>query len=201
MSKTLETTPWELRCNNGVTTLYLARVSLSRNRTHRTLSGYPFSFPVMKPLTRFLWQFAASPRQALRAHCDDLPPTLRVCTATVLLAFGLTALLLFTASCAHTMQGLSREQALYRAGTNVVGQAQSIAPYLPAPVGNTLEIFLALATSALGAWNLHQQAALRQLKNGNGNGNGKAGPGFPQPAVPASASLAQPAGSPLTASP
>jgi hypothetical protein len=96
----------------------------------------------MKSLTRFAWQFAASPRQALRAHCDGLPPSLRVCTATVLLVFGLTALLLFTASCAHTMQGLSREQALYRAGTNVVGQAQSLAPYLPAPVGNTVEIFL-----------------------------------------------------------
>jgi hypothetical protein len=95
----------------------------------------------MKSLTRFAWQFAASPRQALRAHCDGLPPSLRVCTATVLLVFGLTALLLFTASCAHTMQGLSREQALYRAGTNVVGQAQSLAPYLPAPVGNTVEIF------------------------------------------------------------
>jgi len=164
----------------------------------------------MKSLTRFAWQFAASPRQALQAHCDGLPTSLRVCTATVLLVFGLTALLLFTASCAHTMQGLSREQALYRAGTNVVGQAQSLAPYLPAPVGNTVEIFLALATSALGAWNLHQQAALRQLKNGNGNGNGKAGPGSAQPAVaaaisqqlaPVTTALAQPAGSPQTSSP
>jgi hypothetical protein len=146
----------------------------------------------MKQLLNHFWQFAASPRQALRAYCASLPHSLRVCTATVLLVFGLSSLLLFTASCAHTMQGLSREQALYRAGTNIVGEVQSVAPYLPAPVGSTVEICLALATSALGAWNLHQQAALRQLKNGNGNG--KAAMPRPQLAAAPPPTPAQPAG-------
>src|ERR1035437_6119219 len=113
-------------------------------------------------------------------------------TATVLLVFGLASLLLFIASCAHTMQGLSREQALYRAGTNIVGEVQSMAPYLPAPVGSTVEICLALATSALGAWNLHQQATLRQLKNGNGNG--KTAMPRPQLAAAPPPTPAQPAG-------
>src|ERR1035437_1913658 len=146
----------------------------------------------MKQLLNHFWQFAASPRQALRDYGASLPHSLRVCTATVLLVFGLSSLLLFTASCAYTMQGLSREQALYRAGTNIVGEVQSIAPYLPAPVGSAVEICLALATSALGAWTLHQQAARRQLKTGTGNGRAAQPPPQVPPAPPPPS--AQPAG-------
>ena len=146
----------------------------------------------MKRLSQSVRRCVHALKAGFAAHWQFLPGTLRVSTAIALLLFGVASLLLFTASCAHTLQGLSREQALYRAGTNAVGQVQSITPYLPAPAGSALEIALAIASSGLAAWNLHQQAALKKLKNGNGNGNGKPPP--PTTSPPVAAPLAQPAG-------
>ena len=108
----------------------------------------------------------------LVSHVRALPPSLRACTAAVLLVFGLSCLLTATVSCAHTQTGLAREQALYQVGTNVVGSLQSIVPYVPAPAGPAAEIALAVVSTLLASWNLHQQQQLKKLKNGNGNGNG-----------------------------
>ena len=105
-------------------------------------------------------------------HVQSLPPSLRASTAVVLLVFGLSCLLTATVSCAHTRQGLAREQAMYQAGTNVVGTLQSIVPYVPAPASQAAEIVLAVVSTLLASWNLHQQQELKKLKNGNGNGNG-----------------------------
>ena len=74
--------------------------------------------------------------------------------------------------CASTPAGLNREQALYRAGTNVVATLHEVVPYLPPPVGGAAEGVLALATAALAAWNTHQHLQIKKLKNGNGHGNG-----------------------------
>ena len=152
----------------------------------------------MKRFSQYVRRCVHAPAAAFTEHWQCLPGTLRVTTAAVLLVFGLVCLLLFTASCAHTLQGLSREQALYQAGTNAVAQVQSLTPYLPAPAGNAMEIVLAIVSSGLAAWNLHQQAALKKLKNGNGNGNGHGnGNGkTPSPTTdpPAAAPLAQPVG-------
>ena len=133
-----------------------------------------------------------SVQAALVDHVRSLPPSLRACTAGVLLVFALSCLLTSTVSCAHTKAGLAREQAMYQAGTNVVGTLQSIAPYVPAPAGQAAEIVLAVVSTLLASWNLHQQQELKKLKNGNGNGNGNKGvaglalsaktPGTPQQA-------------------
>ena len=120
----------------------------------------------------------------------------------ILCALGAAlAMLTLPTGCASTSAGLAREQAVYRAGTNVVAQAESLLPFVPAPVATPVEVVLGLISAGLGAWNLHQQKSIKKLKNGgaNGNGNGKAAP--PTPNLPLTSSLAQPAGSPPTASP
>ena len=122
-------------------------------------------------------------------HLEAIPRSLAASTTIVLLAFSLSALALFTVSCAHTLQGLEREQAFYQTSTNVVGHLNQVAPYLPAPVGNSMQIVLAIASSLLATWNLHQQGELRKLRNGNGSGPAT----LPQP-PPVASLLAQPAG-------
>ncbi len=121
-------------------------------------------------------------------HLEAIPRSLAASTTFALLAFSLGALVLFSASCAHTLPGLEREQSLYQTGTNVVGQLNQLAPYLPPPVGNTMQIVLAIASSLLATWNLHQQGELRKLRNGHGSGPAT----LPQP-PPAPDLLAQPA--------
>lgn len=121
-------------------------------------------------------------------HLEAIPRSLAASTTLVLLAFSLSALLLFTVSCAHTLQGLEREQGYYQTGTNIVGNLNQVAPYLPAPISNTMQIVLAIASSLLATWNLHQQGELRKLRNGNGGGPAT----LPQP-PPGAGLLAQPA--------
>jgi hypothetical protein len=87
--------------------------------------------------------------------------------------------------CASTQPGLRREQALYSAGTNVIADIRSVTPYLPAPVGNTVEGVLALATAALAAWNTHLHAQMKTLRNGNGNGTKPSSPEGPSAPTPA----------------
>ena len=105
---------------------------------------------------------------ALIDHLEAIPRSLAASTTLVLLAFSLGALLLFTVSCARTLEGLQREQAIYRGGTNVVGELTQVAPYLPPPVSSTMQIVLAVASSLLATWNLHQQGELRKLRTANG---------------------------------
>ena len=88
-------------------------------------------FPAYETFLQYVRRWVHAPAAAFTEHWQCLPGTLRITTAAVLLVFGLVCLLLFTASCAHTLQGLSREQALYQAGTNAVAQVQSLTPYLP----------------------------------------------------------------------
>jgi hypothetical protein len=95
-------------------------------------------------------------------------------TGTCALLVALMAGTLAIGGCATTEPGLTREQALYRVGTNVVASLDKAVPYLPVPVSSAAEVFLALASAGLAAWNTHQQVAIRKLKNGNGSGNGKA---------------------------
>ena len=125
-------------------------------------------------------------------HLEAIPRSLAASTTLVLLAFSLGALALFTASCAHTLQGLEREQAIYKTGTNVVGHLNQGAPYLPAPVGNTMQIVLAIASSLLATWNLHQQGELRKLRTGNGSGPGTMAQPPPSGTVLAHAAAAAP---------
>ena len=60
-----------------------------------------------------------------------------------------------------------------RAGTNIVGTAQTIVPYLPAPAGMAAEVVLGIASALLAAWNTRQHLEIKKLKNGNGNGHAK----------------------------
>ena len=64
----------------------------------------------------------------LSACYRDTPPSYRrAIAAAALLLLGF-ALVLSAQGCAHTEPGLSREQAVYRAGTNVVANVQSLVP-------------------------------------------------------------------------
>ena len=84
---------------------------------------------------------------------------------------GLVAVVL-AVGCATSPRGIAREQVWYRAGTNIVGNAQQVVPYLPPPAQVPVEALLGAATAALAAWNAHQQKQIKRLKNGNGNGHG-----------------------------
>ncbi len=106
---------------------------------------------------------------SLRRCYEDADESLRWAVLTLLCVLFIAALL-FGASCATSPAGLSREHALYVAGTNVVGTLQTLVPYMPPPVGSTFEVVLAAATAALAAWNTHQGKRLRRLENGHGNG-------------------------------
>lgn len=112
----------------------------------------------------------------LSACYRDTPPSYRRAIAGLALLLLSFAVLLAAQGCAHTERGLSGEQAVYRAGTNVVANVQSFVPYLPPPVASTAEVVLGLATAALAAWNTHQQRQLKLLKNGHGGGNASAAP-------------------------
>jgi hypothetical protein len=79
--------------------------------------------------------------------------------------------------CAHTPQGLSREQGIYRVSTNLVGHVQTLIPYLPAPVATPVELLLGAVSAGLAAWNVHQQKTLKSLKRTNGNGQVASSPG------------------------
>ena len=134
----------------------------------------------------------------MKKTADFLKNVYRACSPTTWAATGACALLITSmaitvvaSGCATTAPGLSREQALYRAGTNVVASLEKVVPFMPVPVSSTAEVFLALAGAGLAAWNTHQQVAIRKLKNGNGNGNGN-GHGKSLPPPPGAAPLAAP---------
>ena len=116
----------------------------------------------MKPISRFL-----------SACYRDTDPAHRRSIAAMLGLFLVCTLALCVPSCAHTEPGLDREQAMYRAGTNIVGTAQTIVPYLPAPAGMAAEVVLGIASGLLAAWNTRQHLEIKKLKNGNGNGHAK----------------------------
>jgi len=98
----------------------------------------------------------------------DPPPAHRAAILGSVLFLALLAFFVATSGCAHTEQGLAREQAIYRVSTNALGQAQTLIPYLPPPTNYATEVILAAVAAALAAWNTHQQRELTKLKNGNG---------------------------------
>lgn len=115
-------------------------------------------------------------RDFLKSVWRDTSWRHRAAIGACALLLAAMAITLALSGCASTEQGLAREEVLYRAGTNVVATVQSVAPYLPAPVGSVVEGVLALATAALAAWNTHLHTQMKSLRNGNGNG-AKASPG------------------------
>jgi hypothetical protein len=124
----------------------------------------------MKQLTKFV-----------RLAWQNWPRDYLVCNLVVMAVLGAVCLVAFSPGCATTPQGLAREQAVYSAATNVVGTATTLAPYVPAPFQVPTEAILGAISAALAAWNLHQQKAIKALKNGNGNGNGGAQPAASSP--------------------
>ena len=90
------------------------------------------------------------------------------------------------ASCAHTYEGLQREQAFYTTASNTVASATSITPYVPPPANSVLEGVLAAGGALLAAWATHLQRSLKDLRNGNGSGQKNPSPPpaalSPQPA-------------------
>ena len=101
-------------------------------------------------------------------NCWTECPKHEKCTLLVmsaLLNIGLALVLL--QGCASTPQGLAREQRFYAGATNVVGVAQQIAPFLPAPIGTPLGAVLGAVAAALATWNIHQQRTLSALKKQN----------------------------------
>ncbi len=86
--------------------------------------------------------------------------------------------------CSTTERGLTREQALYSFGTNAVASLEKVVPFMPVPVSSTAEIVLAAAAAALGAWNTHQQLAIRKLQNGNGKTKPPPSPTVAAPPAP-----------------
>ena len=119
----------------------------------------------------------------VRLAWQNWPRDYLVCNLVVGAVLGVLCLVAFTPGCASTAQGLAREQGVYSAATNVVATATTLVPYVPAPFQIPAEAILGAITAALAAWNLHQQQAIKALKNGNGNGNGSGnGGGAVQPA-------------------
>ena len=96
----------------------------------------------------------------------ETPRPFRRCIAGSLVLLACIAFATTAMTCSRTPQGLDREQAIFRAGTNVVGQVQTLVPYMPQPIGTTAEVVLGIATALLAAWNTAQHKALRQLQNG-----------------------------------
>lgn len=167
---------------------------LSRRKPQKRTSFLPH----MKPLISFLRKVAGPPLRFVAACYRETPAPVRVRILVMAVLLGCAAALLLPTGCASTQKGIAREQTYYRAGTNIVAEARSILPFVPAPVATPMEVILGLASAALGAWNMHQQGQLKKLRNGNGNGSpAKAGPASPQAAALLSA---QPASTPLTGS-
>jgi hypothetical protein len=110
----------------------------------------------MKPTSSSVRRSFTAPANFAVKCYRTLPRPFRLSLCAMLLFLVVAGALTSHTGCATTPAGLDREQALYRAGTNVVAQAQSILPFVPAPVASPLEIVLGLAGAALGAWNLHQ---------------------------------------------
>jgi hypothetical protein len=90
---------------------------------------------------------------------------------------------LVSASCAHTPDGLAREQALYHTATNAVASAQSITPYVPAPLNSALDGVLAAGAALLALWATHLQRSVKELRNSNGSSQASSSPATP-PTVP-----------------
>jgi hypothetical protein len=111
------------------------------------------------------------PRIFLLAYFRERPAAVKaaIIGSTALLSvLVLATALAISTGCATTKKGVAREQALYQTATNVVGQAETVIHYLPAPASNAGEIALGIATALLTAWNTHQHLQIRKLKNGNG---------------------------------
>ncbi len=70
-------------------------------------------------------------------------------------------------SCAHTEQGLAREQALYVVATNAHGTLTQLAPYAPPPANSLLEGLLAAGGALLTVWATHLHRSVKELRNGN----------------------------------
>ena len=118
----------------------------------------------MKTLTRCLFMPIRATGRFIR-NCWMECPKHEKCSLLIisaLLNFAFALLLLH--GCAATSQGVAREQKLYAAGTNVVGIAQQIAPFLPGPISAPLGAILGGVSAALAAWNVHQQRTLSALK-------------------------------------
>ena len=128
----------------------------------------------MKTIVSF---FAKTWRDTSRSH--------RVAIGLSALYLVALALTLAHVGCATTSSGLAREQAIYKSATNAVAGVQQVAPYLPPPASNFVELALAIVSGGLAAWNGHQQLAIRKLRNGNGKLVASASPAA-SPAPPAS---------------
>ena len=101
-----------------------------------------------------------------RKQNNPLPAYAKALGLLFILALLAAIALAVLSGCASTLDGLQREQRLYSAGTNIVGTLQGVSPYLPQPAGYLAEAVLGAAAALLAAWNAHQQAQIRKLRNG-----------------------------------
>jgi hypothetical protein len=107
----------------------------------------------------------------LPSECwQGTPPRTWADSFAALILLALIAILCLGMTCSVTKEGLTREHALYSAGTNAVATIHTLTPYMPAPLASTTELVLAAASGLLAAWNTAQHRQIKKLKNGNGTG-------------------------------
>jgi len=66
--------------------------------------------------------------------------------------------------CATKPPALSGTNTVIAVVSNLLPVITSVEPFVPAQWASTGETILAVITAALGAWNLHQQQSIKQLK-------------------------------------
>jgi hypothetical protein len=106
---------------------------------------------------------------------DKLRPRLAYVVASLFIAAALVGLLA-TVSCAHTEQGLQREEQLYLSSSNTVTSLRQVLPYVPPPTNGVLEGVLAVGGALLALWATHLHRSVEELRNGKPGGAAPASP-------------------------
>jgi hypothetical protein len=109
--------------------------------------------------------------KSLHLHARGLLLTAVLCFVVVAGA-GLLAL----CSCAHTKEGLQREQRIYEGTSNAITVLQPVAQAAPAPINAILGSIFAGLSGLLAVWATHIQRSVKELQKPNGNGAAAAPP-------------------------
>ena len=109
--------------------------------------------------------------KSLHSHARGLMLTAVLCFVVVAGA-GLLGL----CSCAHTKEGLQREQRIYEGASNAITVLQPVAQAAPAPINAILGSIFAGLSGLLAVWATHIQRTVKELQKPNGNGAAPATP-------------------------
>ena len=107
----------------------------------------------MKPLSTHL-------SNAWHNYVKPLAVAFLVVLCLIFVIFSLAA----NTGCATKPPALSGTNTVLTIVSNLVPVVTTLEPFVPAQWASTGETILAVITAALGAWNLHQQQSIKQLK-------------------------------------